>query len=220
MVKDIEGWSGYTIDHNGVVYSVFKHKRPIYSRINDTGYPTVMLWKNNKAHSKLVHRLLAKAFIPNLENKPYINHIDGIKTNLALNNLEWCTPKENGEHASKNNLVSARYDLHVLANKINGAFIDGYFLSDMAKTLKTNCNTLAATIKRSSKPDYDYQDVIKNVRRKKGYYWSTKHKMYITDLHFNNRSITYRGKAFSSETDIQDYVISIRRNYFLTKKEG
>lgn len=69
--------------------------KPFLSR----GYPRIHLTKNKKQRKFLIHRLVALAFIPNPENKPCVNHKNGIKTDINLDNLEWCTHKENTNHA-------------------------------------------------------------------------------------------------------------------------
>jgi len=84
-------------NHTGVIHLKGKI---LNQRYNHKGYKVVDLVDCEHKHKyRLVHRLLAQAFIPNPENKPQINHIDGIKDHNVLENLEWVTNGENQIHA-------------------------------------------------------------------------------------------------------------------------
>ena len=72
-----------------------KYKKQSYGKDK---YLFVCLSKENKHKSLPVHRLIAKTFIPNPNNKPQIDHIDGDKTNNRVDNLRWCTAKENNNN--------------------------------------------------------------------------------------------------------------------------
>lgn len=71
------------------------------AQLNQPGYYRVVLRKNKYSKQFLVSRLVAAAFIPNPENKPHVNHIDCNPKNNRVENLEWCTHKENMAYASK-----------------------------------------------------------------------------------------------------------------------
>ena len=102
MRKKIKGFSHYSIDEKGIVINDLTNKiKTPTSNLTGKGYLYIDLWENGKKYRKYIHRLVAQTFIPNPENNPYINHIDGNPHNNKVNNLEWCTPLENVEHASK-----------------------------------------------------------------------------------------------------------------------
>lgn len=99
----------YQISNFGRVRS-FKQGKVKLLRIDtsaESGYVYVYLYSNGKRDSanSLVHILVAKAFVPNPDNKPQVNHIDGDKSNNCAWNLEWVTPSENIRHAYKMGLV-------------------------------------------------------------------------------------------------------------------
>ena len=98
------------------------------------GYYHVTLSINKKAKRFRVHRLVAEAFIPNLENKPYVNHIDGCRSNNNLYNLEWVTPSENTQHAVKTGLMSPTRERAVIQYSMDGEKIQEYIsISEAAR---------------------------------------------------------------------------------------
>jgi len=121
--KDISGYEGiYQISNLGNVKSIsyqgFIREHLMKPKSHHTGYKTVMLCKEGVQKNKSVHTLVAYAFIPNPQNKPYVNHIDGDKANNCVSNLEWVTAKENTGHAIKNNL---RLDSNMRGRKGNNS---------------------------------------------------------------------------------------------------
>lgn len=106
--KNIKVEAGeFIVYENGDVINA-KTKNKLKHYENGVGYYRVGLYcGNNKHKSYYIHRLLAMAFIPNPENKQFINHIDGNPKNNNLSNLEWCTKSENNLHAYKTGLKIA-----------------------------------------------------------------------------------------------------------------
>lgn len=114
-LKGFENFKGYSVTSDGKVYTHFKRynkswvlldepKKELKPAFNKKGYPTVRLSSENRKKSARIHRLVALAFIPNPDNKPEVNHIDGNKQNNKAENLEWVTNAENHRHKMEHNL--------------------------------------------------------------------------------------------------------------------
>jgi transcriptional regulator len=88
----------YEVSDSGDVFSVKTGKKLVAVRVRD-GSMRLTLIKDKKRVNVTVHRIVAKTFIINLENKPQVNHKDGDRSNNHISNLEWVTASENIQHA-------------------------------------------------------------------------------------------------------------------------
>lgn len=99
--KDIGSYEGlYRVSNLGKVFSVRTNKLLSLWKDKD-GYLRCNLKKHSVVRQASVHRLVAEAFVPNPENKPQVNHKNGIRHDNSVHNLDWCTCLENQQHKYK-----------------------------------------------------------------------------------------------------------------------
>ena len=122
--KDIPGFEGwYQASNIGRIRSLDRYvnyksngqairKGKILSpKTSNKGYKEVTLIRNGQCFCKRVHQLVALAFIPNPNSYPHINHINEVKTDNRVENLEWCTPRQNNEAYYTQRNTVYQYDL-------------------------------------------------------------------------------------------------------------
>lgn len=168
--KDIQGFEGiYQVSSIGNIKSLereilYKDKAPIKVKEkilklhNTLDYRKVNLCKENTRGVYKVHRLVAIAFIDNPENKKYVNHKNGIKSDNRVENLEWATAKENTIHSWVNNLsktsdkvreANVRLNSKIVLNTQTGIFYDSAI--EAASVLGVKVQTLRWWIGRHCK---------------------------------------------------------------------
>ena len=123
--KDIEGYKGlYQVSNKGRVKRLLgTSERILRPVIKSSGYLKVVLCKNGRVKQFQLHRLVANAFIPNLDNKPQVNHLDENKLNNCVYNLEWATAKENINHGTRNERAGYSRSKPILQYSKSGDFI-------------------------------------------------------------------------------------------------
>ena len=140
-------------------YTITTEERILKPSISKCGYKQINLSKNDKKSGKLIHRLVAETFIPNIDNKKCVNHKDGNKLNNNVENLEWCTYKENSIHAWKNNLqksyLKGKYgkshnlSKSVIQYDLKGNFIKEWdCISDVTRELKIDSGRITKCCKK------------------------------------------------------------------------
>ena len=178
--KDIPNYEGlYQASNLGRIRSVDRYKEVIiknqYGEYKRTkffksyvlkqqtymGYKCVQLHINGKYKWEKVHRLVAKAFVPNPENKPQVNHIDGNKSNNCVENLEWCNQSYNTKHAYKNNLIK-HYKIEINQYDLEGNYIKTW---ESAKEIEKKLKIKNSQICRCCKNENSTAG---------GYYWKYK----------------------------------------------
>lgn len=100
--KEIPGFPGYYVFRDGRVTDFQRDIKPYFER---KGYLRLSLRRGGKQFKVLHHRVIAEAFVPNPDNKPFVNHKNGDKADNRPENLEWSTSKENTKHGYENGLI-------------------------------------------------------------------------------------------------------------------
>ena len=127
--------------------------------IDSLGYYMISFQCDGKKYWKRIHRLIAETLIPNPNNYPQVNHIDGNKLNYKLDNLEWCDNKYNTQEAYDKGLYKSKKECPIRAmNKLNGEILEFNSIRKCAEVLKLNRKTITSILKGDKKTNnYEYE---------------------------------------------------------------
>lgn len=187
LYKDIPGYEGfYQVSNLGSIRSISrlvnskegqrkyrKEGRVLKQHKTPSGYLRVELSTNGKAKKHPAHRLVAITFIPNPEDKPQVNHKDGIKTNNMVDNLEWATPSEQMQHAYNKNLIK-----HKSKGAVGRLLGDHWGAKPIERISPDGTIKEYSCAKEAALEGFNYKDISAVCRGKrthhKGYLWRFK----------------------------------------------
>ena len=159
----LEEYPGLVVLESGTVF-MDGLKLPVHV---SSDYPAVS-YCGNSLH---LHRLVAEVFIPNPENKPFVNHLDGDKFNSCVDNLEWATAQENAIHAYKTGLRSDNIAVKIF-DHTSGERIDCYSLQNAGEVIGMDAGYISRYLKSDrkgllnnrymvAKLEEDWEDLLK-----------------------------------------------------------
>ncbi|MBO7322822.1 MAG: HNH endonuclease [Bacteroidales bacterium] len=164
--KPIKGFEEeYKISNEGQVFSIRRNKL-LKPKIDRYGYKVVALSKEGKLHHRTIHRLVAQAFIPNPSHLPTVNHINEVKTDNRVSNLEWLSVADNDNHGSRNaRMADSKSKLPVVQIFPGGNTVVYKGVKDAWRITGINRNCIA--------------QCCKNIRKTAGgYEWRYANEMY------------------------------------------
>lgn len=151
----IKEFDNYEVSNYGNVRNIKKNKNLKKCFTKDL-YHRVCLVNNKKQKNFRIHRLVAEAFIENLECKETVNHIDGNKQNNNLENLEWATRKEQTQHALRTGLFTAPICKKVIDTKTNKIYKN---CKEVSILFNINISTLMNKLNGNRKNNTNYEYV-------------------------------------------------------------
>ena len=196
--------TGYQISNIGKVKGLNGNILKEY--IHPTGYASIGIHIFGKCYTTLIHRLVAIAFIPNLDNKEQVNHMNGKKSINWVGNLEWNTRNENMNHAVQNGLLDIKGDKHP-ENKYTESQI-----IEVCKLLENSENTPVSIEKATGVSRH----LIFQIR--KGSTWTHISSKYnIPKINFNDKHRKYTDNEIIEVCELlEDPMISINEVYMYT----
>lgn len=142
-IRTVEGKETFTKHHGKRLWK----QRILKQKTDKGGYKRVSLYKEGKPKDFLVHRLVANEFCVKPEGKNLVNHIDGNPSNNDYTNLEWCTSKENVNHAFENGLMTTQKSVKLIS-KATGEETVFYSLAQASEFMGKNKGYVSCVLKR------------------------------------------------------------------------